>query len=593
LSFADKELDHIKEPDVDREEMTNEENYALDCGGYLVVPGVLKPDEVDALNKALDDAGRHDDLLSLPAGKRDVFRQLLVQPVMVWFLNQICGAGFRLEEHPRLIGEVGGDVTGRLHGGDEPRDMSASYHIQQNIRKAQSVSVVWALADADEGDGGLVVVPASHKANVEAPEDLMTLKDEMDVVKQPALKAGDMVIVCESTIHALKPRKGKGPQRLLRFGYANRSAIRRSGPGPGSKGDSWAKWAETDTAKAVTYAPGYRDTDPPPVVNSDGKKVWVEEDRKVIHPCYYTEDRNPDIDPKEFFFWDLNGYLVVRNVMSEEHLKLANEAVEKFSDKIVVGSELSGGSKTQAGSGRPVLGGLTDLPEPYCQPFRQMVDHAAVISRLLWMKGSGFRTRGGSLFAQVKGSSGQSLHDGNEPMSPARGYFFKNGRSFCETVTVTWHLHGAPAGMGGFACVPGSHKTQYRMPPGVRTCDEELGRVVQPAINAGDVLFFMDGGCTHGSKAWKNDFGRRAVLIKYATKNSIWGGAVDDPEERWGKDIVDDMTQQQLTVMRGPSRDGHNRNVPRLVVDDGKVEVSLDSQGDSYAAAVLTRKRDR
>ncbi|MDX1661845.1 MAG: hypothetical protein R3326_08650, partial [Gemmatimonadota bacterium] len=43
--------------------------YALDVGGWLVVPNVLKPDEVSALNKALDDAGRPDHLLSLPEGK--------------------------------------------------------------------------------------------------------------------------------------------------------------------------------------------------------------------------------------------------------------------------------------------------------------------------------------------------------------------------------------------------------------------------------------------------------------------------------------------------------------------------------------------
>lgn len=575
---------------MDRTEMSHEENYALDVGGWLVVPNVLKPDEVSALNGALDDAGRPDHLLSLPDGKRDAFRDLMVHPVLVWYLNQICGPGFRLEEEPRLVGDVSGDSGKPLTGGDEPRDLSAAYNIQQSVRKAQAVTVIWALADADEGDGGLVVVPASHKSNVPAPEDLLSLKDEMGVVKQPVLRAGDLLILCKTTIHGYKPWQGKGPQRLLGYEYANRAAVRRTGPGPGSRKDPWPEWAaeESDAVKAETYIPGRRDTDPPPVINSDGKSVWVEKDRKPVHPSFYA-GRNPDLDHKEFFFWDLNGYLVVRNVMTEEHLKLANEAIDKFSDRIQVGGDLSGGSKTQSGTGRPTLGGLVNLPEPYCRPFREMIAHPAVTSRLFWMCGSGFRTKGGTLFAQVKGSAGQSLHDGNEPFTPWRSYFFKNGRSYGADITVTWHLHGAPAGGGGFACVPGSHKTQYRMPQGVRTCDNELDRVVQPHIEPGDVLLFQDGGCTHGSKAWKNDFMRRAVLIKYFPYYSVWSDAVEDPEERWGSDILEGMSEQQLSLMRGPSRDGGNRTIPRLVVENGKVEATMETE-DRYAKMVIDRK---
>jgi len=576
---------------MDTEEMTHEENYALDTGGYLIIPNVLKAEEVASLNAALDDASQHDQLLNLPAGKRDAFRDLMVHPVLVQYLNQICGAGFRLDEDPRLVGDVAGDSGKPLEGGDEPRDLSAAYNIQQDVRKVQALSVIFALADADDGDGGLVLVPASHKSNVPAPDDLLTLKDEMEAVKQPILKAGDMLLLCKTTIHGFKPWKGKGPQRLLRYEYANRATIRRPGPGQGAQQDYWPEWAadESDAVKAELYSPGRRDTVPPPVINTDGKKVWVEKDRKPIHHSFYA-GQNPDIDHKEFFLWDLNSYLIVRNVMTKEQLELANEAIDKFSEEIKVGGELDGGSKTQAGTGRSTLGNLVNLPEPYCNPFRQMHAHPAVMSRLLWMCGSGFRTGGGgTLFAQVKGSGGQSLHDGNEPMTPWRNYFFKNGRSYGADITVTWHLHGAPAGGGGFACVPGSHKTQYRMPQGVRTCDNELGRVVQPDINPGDVLFFMDGGGTHGSKAWKNDFGRRAVLVKYWPHYAVWSSAVEDPEDRWGSDILEGMTEQQLTLMRGPSRDGGRGTIPRLVVENGKVQSTMETE-DRYAATVINRK---
>jgi len=102
-------------------------------------------------------------------------------------------------------------------------------------------------------------------------------------------------------------------------------------------------------------------------------------------------------------------------------------------------------------------------------------------------------------------------------------------------------------------------------------------------MNAGDVLFFMDGGCTHGALAWKNPIPRRGVLIKYQSKNTNWGGGVVDPQDRWGE-MVEDMSEEQFAVMRGPERDGGRRTVPRLVVEDGQVYVSYNPEGDSYSS---------
>ena len=42
-----------------------------------------------------------------------------------------------------------------------------------------------------------------------------------------------------------------------------------------------------------------------------------------------------------------------------------------------------------------------------------------------------------------------------------------------------------------------------------------MNLVVQPVMKAGDVIFFIDGGLTHGATAWKNPLPRRGVLMKY------------------------------------------------------------------------------
>ena len=72
-------------------------------------------------------------------------------------------------------------------------------------------------------------------------------------------------------------------------------------------------------------------------------------------------------------------------------------------------------------------------------------------------------------------STNAPLVGGNEPRQPATAYYYQNGRRFSEGVRVLWALEDVNAGDGGFVLVPGSHKAYYRMPPGVRSCDDDMG----------------------------------------------------------------------------------------------------------------------
>ena len=116
---------------MDNEVMTNEENYAFDVAGYLHIPGVLSQEEVEALNEALDAVGESEVLLGGDRLHRELFRDLLVHPKLVWYLNQIIGHGFRLDQAPRLVGGREGEIGSTLVGGDEPRNPSQAYR-QQN-----------------------------------------------------------------------------------------------------------------------------------------------------------------------------------------------------------------------------------------------------------------------------------------------------------------------------------------------------------------------------------------------------------------------------------------------------------------------------
>lgn len=574
---------------MDDDRMTNEENYAFDVAGYLVLKGVLKPAEVDALNTALDDAKETSGMLAWHEGRREPFRDLLVHPLLVWYLNQVCGVGFRLEHLPRLLTDADSADTPfgePLTGGDEPRDQSRAYFHQNQVRQCQFVRAIWALEDVGPDDGGLFVVPCTHKENVETPEDLRNGIDDMGLVKQVVLEKGDLLILSDTVLRGFRPWAGQGKMRLLDYGFAARGVIHSTGTGEMVDSDPYPEWKRelSEEGRAATYVPGYAHATPPPTILGDGTSNRVADHRDLYHPGIYKLDPG-NINLKEFYFWDLNGYLVIRNIMSRDDIELANEAIDRFSDRIVVGDELSRGSKSLAGTGRPLLGALMELPKPYCEPFRRMVGHPAITHRLTWMGGSGFRCGGPTAFLSAKGSTGHALHDSNEPLNPSRSYVFKNGRSYCEAVTVAWQLRDVNEDDGGFACVPGSHKAQYPMPPGVRSCDDHMDLVAHPTFKAGDVLFFMDGAQTHGALAWQSDVGRRGILIKYSSRNfNRSGGDMCHPENRWGPEI-EGMTDEQLSIMRGPDRDNRRGNVPRLDILDGEVRVNYDRAGGLYSTA--------
>ena len=285
------------------------------------------------------------------------------------------------------------------------------------------------------------------------------------------------------------------------------------------------------------------------------------------------------MDERERYFWDLTGYLIVKDVLTPEELAVANEAIDQNADKIQIGEENVGakGSEALRGTGRPTLGSLLELEQPYCEPFRNMLAHPAVVMRLNTMCGRRFRLDHGPLMiGGVKGTVGLTLHGAGESHRPHVAYHHQNNVPYCGGVTVSWQLTDVNEGDGGFVCVPGSHKSKYSMPSGVRTCDDDLGVVVQPSMKAGDVLFFMDGAQTHGTHPWQSENPRRSILFKYASQSSVRSGparSLSVPNVWWSEELVEGMTEEQKAVMYGPYSN-YQSEIPLLTVDeDGTVRI--------------------
>ncbi|MDA1190311.1 MAG: phytanoyl-CoA dioxygenase family protein [Candidatus Poribacteria bacterium] len=295
------------------------------------------------------------------------------------------------------------------------------------------------------------------------------------------------------------------------------------------------------------------------------------------------------MDARERYLWDLQGHLVVRNVLSTDEIAEVNEALDYAKQNVREGRGAGArGSEALAGTGARWYGGenLLNLQQPYCHPFRRLLAHPQIVSRLNVMCGKGFRLDHGPQFNNaVKGTEGLTLHGAGEPHGEHVAYTHQNGRMYVAGVTVTWNLTDCPGGKGGFAAVPGSHKSKYRMPDGVRLANDHRGSVANPDIRAGDVLFFMDGAQTHGTLPWTNDWERRSVLFKYASRTAVRQGPSRNlcaPETFWGDPTVTDMTPEERAVMFGPCNAPGRDDLYLTVEEGGKVRLEKPESAAGY-----------
>lgn len=279
------------------------------------------------------------------------------------------------------------------------------------------------------------------------------------------------------------------------------------------------------------------------------------------------------VSEEEKYFFDLRGYLIVRGALSAAEVAACNDAIDHYADRIktrsIEGGGLAQGSSALAGTeGRRELSGMLGWPEPFREPFRQLLVHPVVVSRLNEFSGKGFRLDHGPLLISAhKGAEGHRLHGGGEPFSQSVWYHQQNGKIFCRGITVAWQLTDVDEGDGGFACVPGSHKTAEPTPEEVRSAEDDMGLVYQPAMRAGDVLFFAET-MTHGTLPWRGGGERRSVLYKYASRAAARAvGKYFTPLERYG-DWVGELTPEQQAVLYGPGVH-HGGRLP-LLESDGK-----------------------
>ncbi|RKU26203.1 hypothetical protein C6499_13895 [Candidatus Poribacteria bacterium] len=259
----------------------------------------------------------------------------------------------------------------------------------------------------------------------------------------------------------------------------------------------------------------------------------------------------------EKYLFDLNGYLVIKNVLTPEEVTLANEAIDKHNDHARIrprDQALDGGSPELKGEqGRGELGGMLSWEEPWCNPFRHMLAHPTLIPYLNEILGKGFRMDHQMfLLSMDKGAEGFIFHGSSGPgFDPNQYYIFRDGRMHNGLTVVTFQLTDVPPGVGGLIVIPGSHKSNYPCPQEMRLYQQHQEHIRQLVCEAGDVIIFTEA-VTHGTLPWTADHPRRSILTRYTAGNMAYVPAYEIPE--WAN-------ERQRAVMEPPYHSRLNRPV--------------------------------
>jgi hypothetical protein len=236
-----------------KKQISKIDKYLFDLNGFIVIQNALNKSEVKACNKIIDKLKKlkHNEWegyvhghnyggkegLNLQqiyeAGKP--FEKLIDHPSWINHMLEFVGGDgtFDHQHGPLFIDENfvnvrgPGDAIG-IHSGNHEGTQRGHYRYENGKMHSGQVNILVALTDIGKGDGGTVVIPASHKANFKHPEfdQNRMLKGGkvshaafMTGAKEVYLKQGDALLFVDSLCHGSAKRANKGERRVVIYRY--------------------------------------------------------------------------------------------------------------------------------------------------------------------------------------------------------------------------------------------------------------------------------------------------------------------------------------------------------------------------------------
>jgi len=228
------------------------EKYLFDLNGYILIKKALQKKEIKECNKIIDK------LKNLKNGKWNgyvhghnyggkeglnlqqiyesgkPFEKLIDHPSWInHMLEFVGGEGTFDHLHgPLFIDENFANIRGPgeaigIHSGNPEGIKRNNYRYQNGKFHCSQVNILIALNDIGSGDGGTVIIPGSHKSNIQHPEyktnkmkkNTVSSAEKMTGAVEVFLNAGDALLFVDSLCHGSAKRINEGERRIVVYRY--------------------------------------------------------------------------------------------------------------------------------------------------------------------------------------------------------------------------------------------------------------------------------------------------------------------------------------------------------------------------------------
>ncbi len=231
---------------------TELEKYLFDLNGYIILKKAISSKELKECNRIIDNlknlkngewhnyvhghnyGGKEGLNLQqiYEAGKP--FEKFIDHPSWInHMLEFVGGKGTFDHQHgPLFIDENFANIRGPgeaigIHSGNPEGIQRNHYRYQEGKFHCSQVNILIALKKIGPGDGGTVVIPSSHKSNIQHPEykqnkmkkNKISSAEKMTGSLEVFLDAGDALLFVDSLCHGSAKRTNRGERRIVVYRY--------------------------------------------------------------------------------------------------------------------------------------------------------------------------------------------------------------------------------------------------------------------------------------------------------------------------------------------------------------------------------------